>query len=70
MADVVDKADKYTALGISGQLEEIRKELAANVPPAAARYCEDCGGDIPEARRRVVPGCTRCIECQKLFEES
>lgn len=29
-----------------------------------ARACEDCGGAIPEARRRAVPGVRRCVPCQ------
>lgn len=28
--------------------------------------CEDCGGTIPEARRRAVPGVRRCVPCQQL----
>lgn len=27
-------------------------------------HCEDCGEDIPEARRRAVPGVRLCIACQ------
>jgi phage/conjugal plasmid C-4 type zinc finger TraR family protein len=30
--------------------------------------CIDCDEPIPEARRRAVPGCTRCINCQTEFE--
>lgn len=30
--------------------------------------CIDCGEEIPEKRRRAVPGCRRCIDCQTLFE--
>ena len=30
--------------------------------------CEDCGEEIPEARRRAALGCRRCIDCQTLFE--
>lgn len=28
------------------------------------RQCEDCGEEIPEARRRAVPGVRRCVHCQ------
>ncbi len=28
------------------------------------RECEDCGEEIPEARRRAVPGVRRCVRCQ------
>lgn len=28
------------------------------------RHCEECGEDIPEARRKAVPGVRLCIACQ------
>ena len=28
------------------------------------RHCEECGDEIPEARRQAVPGVRRCIACQ------
>lgn len=28
------------------------------------RECEDCDAQIPEARRRAVPGVRRCVSCQ------
>ena len=31
---------------------------------AAAEECDDCGEDIPEARRAAVPGVRTCIGCQ------
>jgi hypothetical protein len=27
--------------------------------------CKDCGDQISLARRRAIPGCSRCEECQK-----
>ena len=30
--------------------------------------CLDCGEKIPEARRKAVAGCDRCVECQTSFE--
>ncbi|MFO0568016.1 MAG: DksA/TraR family C4-type zinc finger protein [Polyangiaceae bacterium] len=27
-------------------------------------HCEECGEEIPLARRQAVPGVRRCIECQ------
>ena len=27
-------------------------------------FCEDCEVEIPEARRRAVPGVRRCVRCQ------
>jgi len=31
---------------------------------AGATHCAACGAEIPEARRRAVPGARLCIECQ------
>lgn len=56
------------------ELEELHREaalaaFAANLPHGESlSHCEDCGEDIPEARRRVVKGCTRCITCQEIAE--
>lgn len=34
----------------------------------SAVECQDCGDPIPEARRRAMPGCSRCICCQHNHE--
>jgi phage/conjugal plasmid C-4 type zinc finger TraR family protein len=31
--------------------------------------CEECDGDIPEARRKAIPGVHLCISCQSALEE-
>lgn len=32
--------------------------------------CEDCGEEIPLARRRAAPHAVRCIDCQTAFERN
>lgn len=32
------------------------------------KTCIDCGEEIPEVRRRVLPGCQRCIYCAEMLE--
>ncbi|MEQ5802227.1 DksA/TraR family C4-type zinc finger protein [Halomonas sp. H10-9-1] len=27
-------------------------------------HCEECGGEIPQARREAVPGVRLCVACQ------
>lgn len=27
-------------------------------------HCQDCGDEIPEARRRAMPAARRCVHCQ------
>jgi phage/conjugal plasmid C-4 type zinc finger TraR family protein len=62
MADVIDQADEYTARGLAARIAEIRAGLSET---ETAIECEDCGEEIPEARRRAVPGCRCCVECQE-----
>lgn len=33
-----------------------------------ATECTDCNAPIPEARRKAVPGCTRCVKCESAQE--
>lgn len=30
--------------------------------------CIGCGDEIPEVRRKAVPGCIRCVSCQQELE--
>lgn len=67
MADFADRASHVTDGYIADALR--RHEMQRMSAPAeSAIECEDCGEQIPEARRQAVPGCTRCIECQEFFE--
>ncbi|KPF68316.1 hypothetical protein IP69_11660 [Bosea sp. AAP35] len=27
-------------------------------------HCQECGGEIPEARREAMPGARLCVDCQ------
>ncbi|PZW48316.1 TraR/DksA family transcriptional regulator [Humitalea rosea] len=37
----------------------------AHLPTGEAEiHCVDCGDEIPEARRRALPGVRTCIDCQ------
>lgn len=46
----------------------VQKELAKQRERESLEECEDCGEDIPEERRTIAKGCTRCVHCQGLFE--
>lgn len=65
MSDIVDRAAQAEEVFLSDALEQRR--LPEN--RFSYSHCEDCGEEIPEARRRVVKGCRRCIECQEVFEK-
>ena len=32
-------------------------------------HCEDCGEEIPEARREAIAGVRLCVACQQLEDE-
>jgi phage/conjugal plasmid C-4 type zinc finger TraR family protein len=60
-----DKAQEF-------ELADWERNQRAAVHPAeavpSAFFCEDCDDEIPPARREAQPGCTRCAECQGIFE--
>ncbi len=33
-------------------------------------HCEECGAEIPEARRRAIPGVRCCVGCQTEREKT
>lgn len=56
---------------IDADIEDALKGLRAKGPvgPSAVE-CDECGDDIPEARRRAVPGVRRCVICQSQADAS
>lgn len=49
-------------------VDQVRNQLAKQAAQPSAEFCEECGEDIPEARRKLVPGVQLCIHCQTRFE--
>jgi phage/conjugal plasmid C-4 type zinc finger TraR family protein len=55
-----------------GVLHQIEDTIVDGVRAARARLpvgegtarCIDCGNEIPEARRRALPGARTCVKCQ------
>ncbi|HIB3268082.1 TPA: TraR/DksA family transcriptional regulator [Citrobacter youngae] len=59
MADIIDNAST---------LEDLQRDAALsmhrlNHSAVSATHCEECGDNLPEARRKAYPGCTMCVEC-------
>lgn len=48
---------------IADAVQRARDQLAAQ--GASLSHCEDCEEEIPEGRRRAVPGVRRCVRCQE-----
>lgn len=47
-------------------------ELARSRLPKgeSLRHCEECGNDIPQARREAIPGVRLCVACQSELDKS
>jgi phage/conjugal plasmid C-4 type zinc finger TraR family protein len=63
--------DEFDAAQLAEEQHRARAlaRLRRDAGPARSRTrCEDCDDDIPAARRKAAPGCTRCVGCQQ-FED-
>ncbi|MFJ3259672.1 TraR/DksA C4-type zinc finger protein [Pseudomonas sp. NPDC086581] len=70
---MVDAADRALADELVYQehaLNERLQRFEATAVAVSADNCWDCGSPIPEPRREAARGCTRCVECQALEEQT
>ncbi|HET7306680.1 MAG TPA: DksA/TraR family C4-type zinc finger protein [Gammaproteobacteria bacterium] len=50
---------------IDASIEDALQSVRARLPQGESRtHCEECGEEIPPARRKAVPGVRLCINCQ------
>ena len=68
MSDLIDMANELA----EWQLDMARRRQLARTDALlageGAEDCEDCGEPIPEARRKALPGCRTCVDCQSVRE--
>jgi len=64
MSDAVDLAEER----LDAERALLGHALAHRLRPSGAVECEDCGCDIPAARRKAAPFATRCVACQEQSE--
>ena len=61
-ADIAnDRADLERTLAVAGIIGSLYHG-------ASAEECEECGDEIPEARRRALPGVKWCVGCAEITE--
>jgi phage/conjugal plasmid C-4 type zinc finger TraR family protein len=60
----LEQASAITEHLITDGSTAIHKALSGN----GQADCEDCGELISPARRKAIPSCIRCIDCQTNFE--
>jgi len=66
MPDWIDEAQEWQAKLLEAQIAQAT--VSSRQP--AAFICEDCGENIPQARRRLAIGAQRCIHCQERIEKN
>ena len=50
---------------IDASIEDALKNVRARLPAGESLvHCEECGEEIPLARRKAVPGVRLCLPCQ------
>ncbi|WP_019407178.1 TraR/DksA C4-type zinc finger protein [Stutzerimonas stutzeri] len=62
--DVTDRASGLEEADRIGGVAMVRERLQGQ----GAEECEECGIEIPEARRRAAPWAVCCVECQSIRE--
>lgn len=66
MTDIFDEATRLEEMERACSIERQRSRSAPAGP--SRRTCLDCTEEIEDERREAVPGCTRCIECERLAD--
>ncbi|WP_165430982.1 TraR/DksA family transcriptional regulator [Atlantibacter hermannii] len=64
-AELIDAANEQVEHNL--QIALANRRTFSNA--VSATHCMDCGDDIPELRRVMVPGCQRCASCQEDSEK-
>lgn len=66
MTDDIDRAQAREAELLADALRDHarRAGLAGKTVADSAEFCRACAEDIPDARRRAVPGVQLCVACQ------
>lgn len=55
---------------IDASVEDAVKLARSRIPQGKSlSHCEECDEEIPEARRKAMPGVRLCIQCQSEMEK-
>lgn len=49
-------------------IANVQRQLAKQALEPSLEECEECGDEIPEARRLAMPGCKLCVFCKEKQE--
>lgn len=68
MTDDLDRAQAFDQMRRDLAIGAVLAAAADLSEPADQPNCEDCGREIPAARRLAAPGAIRCVSCQLAAE--
>jgi phage/conjugal plasmid C-4 type zinc finger TraR family protein len=70
MSDPVDSANDAAQFANDLALHQHLKGRARShqVWVGGVVLCGDCGAAIPSGRLLAIPDCSRCVDCQEIFE--
>jgi len=55
---------------IDASVEDAVNQARSHLPKGESlTHCEECEDEIPEARRKAVPGVRLCVDCQAARDE-
>ncbi len=55
---------------IDASVEDAVKRARSRLPRGeSSSQCQECDSEIPEARRRAVPGVRLCVRCQSQLDK-
>lgn len=64
IGNAADAAQQIASDDIDNIVYAVRHAMKHSYGVVSATVCKECGEDIPEGRRRAVPGVKFCIDCQ------
>lgn len=68
MSDAIDRAQEREQFDREMALAEHHKHSIDGLATVSVTDCIECSAEIPEARRRAVPGVQLCVDCQTTHE--
>jgi len=55
---------------IDATIEDAVEQARSRLPCGESlEECEECGAEIPEARRKAIPGVRLCVYCQEVEDK-
>lgn len=64
IGNAADAAQQIASDSVDNGIYAIRQAMSHAYGVVSRSKCKDCNEDIPEGRRRAVPGVMFCVDCQ------